>query len=127
MGNSPSVDQAMLALDDIQTPKRKERGSISGIKRATPTARSKHFSKTKSCSSHEKGSVATFSLDDYDLKDIQILINELKRDSRGKKLLDEFVDYQTGRSTHKPRLLQLVDRDPCDSEGFDISEIQTGN
>lgn len=123
MGNSPSVDQAMLALDDIQTQKRKERGSR-GVKRTTP-ARSKSWGKTKLYGSLDKGSLV-YSLDDYDLTDIQTLIKELKRDTRGQKLLDEFVDYQTGRSTRKPRLQQLVDQDPSDSE-LDISEIQIGN
>jgi hypothetical protein len=123
MGNSPSVDQAMLALDDIQTRKRKESGSR-GFNRTT-SGRSKSLHVKKTCGIRRD---LAHSLDDYDLKDIQRLIKELKRDARGKNLLDEFVDYQTGRSTNKPRLLQLVDQIQPDSErSFDIAEINIGN
>jgi hypothetical protein len=124
MGNSPSVDQAMLALDDIQAHKRKERGS-SDIKRAPP-CRSKSLGTKKSSSGLSRGDLA-FSLDDYDLKDIHAMIKELKRDSRGQQLLDEFVHYQTGMSTRKPRLLQLVDQSRSNSDEFDISDIQISN
>jgi hypothetical protein len=121
MGNSPSVDQAMIALDDIQTSKRKERGG-SGFKRGPP-GRSKSLGTKKSLSGIARGDLA-YSLDDYDLKDIHTMIKELKRDSRGQQLLDEFLDYQTGRSASKPRLLQLLHQCPSDSEELDISEIQ---
>ena len=45
-------------------------------------------------------------LEEKDMDDILNMVRELKGSSQGKKLLTEFVDYQTGKSTRKPRILE---------------------
>ena len=143
MGNSPSVDQAMLALDEVKVQKIKKRNRI---KRAPPRRSKSMGTAKKSYDSLDKGSnhsrkSAPLSgsnhsrksapidihtmMDDYDLDDIYAIVKELKSNDQGQKLLDEFVDYQTGKSKRKPRLLDLVDESSNRSdEEFAISEIQ---
>ncbi|CAB9498645.1 expressed unknown protein [Seminavis robusta] len=134
MGNSPSVDQAMIALNEIKVQKAKKR---SGMKRAPPR-RSKSMGKKKSMDCLDKGSNHSRKsapvdignmMDDYDLDDIYAIVKELKRNDQGQKLLDEFVDFQTGKSTRKPRLLDLVDdnSDRSDDEFAIPTEIQFGS
>ena len=68
-------------------------------------------------------------IDICDLEDIHSLITELKRDKQGQRLLDEFVDYQSGKSSKKPQLLDLVlDESETEnlSEEFPIKEIRFG-
>jgi len=50
-------------------------------------------------------------MDECDMDDIFHLVKQLKKDSKGQKLLDEFVEFQTGKSTQKPRLLELACED----------------
>ena len=125
MGNSAStVDQAKLAIDieEIQ----KKRKSLTK-KRMTPNRSKSGSSKDSKSSKRNSFKDVSAIFDDCEVEDILDLVKELKRDSEGQKLLDEFVDYQTGKSTQKPRLLKLALED--DSNGSDdlpFTEIVIG-
>ena len=125
MGNSAStVDQAKLAIDieEIQ----KKRKSLTK-KRMTPNRSKSGSSKDSKSSKRNSFKDVSAIFDDCEVEDILDLVKALKRDSEGQKLLDEFVDYQTGKSTQKPRLLKLALED--DSNGSDdlpFTEIVIG-
>ena len=62
-----------------------------------------------------------------DMDDILELVRDLKRDREGQELLDEFVNYQTGKSKQPPRLLQLaMDDSSHASEELPFTEIVIG-
>lgn len=44
-----------------------------------------------------------------DIDDILDMVTELKGSSQGQVLLNEFVSYQTGKSTRKPKILEADD------------------
>ena len=121
MGNSTSMqtsEEAMLAFTEY-----KEKRNSRKKKTKTSHKRS-HGKKCKSDPLHDNQ-----FLDICDLQDIHSLITELKRDKHGQRLLDEFVDYQSGKSSKKPQLLNFV----CDesdtetlSEDFPVKEIRFG-
>ena len=118
MGNSTSMqtsEEAMLAFAEYKE-KRNSR---------------KKKSKTSHKRSHGKKCKLSANqfIDICDLEDIHSLITELKRDKQGQRLLDEFVDYQSGKSSKKPQLLDLVlDESETEnlSEEFPIKEIRFG-
>ena len=51
-----------------------------------------------------------------DVNDIFDMVQQLKESNEGKKLLSEFVDYQTGKSSQKPKILGV----PLDDDDDDL-------
>lgn len=115
----------MLAIDVEAIQKKRKSFS----KKLTAPRRTKSGSSKDSRASSKRRSSKDFAamFDDCDKDDILELVKELKQDAEGQKMLKEFVDYQTGKSTQKPRLLELALED--DSNGSDelpFTEIVIG-
>jgi len=93
MGNSSSVPGIDKALQIVTLSKK------NGKKKSEVNKRTSH--------SHKKAKLDTKSalIDEGEAGDILELLQELKTIEKGQELLQEYINYQTGKSNKKPRLL----------------------
>ena len=83
--------------------------------------------KKKRSSANDLSRYASNELDESEVDDIYNMVRQLKDSSEGQELLSEFVNYQTGKTSRKPRLLEEDDffiGDGSDSGPPPLSEIQ---
>lgn len=154
----PGVDQAMLAVDfkkrHHSRSSRKMRSSLdkgsshskksSCLEKASSHSRksssgldkgSSHSRKRSGLdkgSSHSRRSYLSSNsddMDDYEMEDVIELLKELNRNDQGKELLVEYVDYQTGKTKQKPRLMGLIEESSMSHSHKDIpiKEIMIGS
>lgn len=75
-------------------------------------------SSSRASSNNLKGHSHTHrqKLPESDMDDIFKMVTKLKRSSQGQKVLSQFVDYQTGKTTRKPKMLEGIDTDEQEDE-----------
>ena len=63
------------------------------------------------------------------MEDVIELLKELNRNDQGKELLVEYVDYQTGKTNQKPKLMDLFEENSMSNSHKDIpiKEIMIGS
>ena len=135
MGNStssPGVEQAMQAVhqkkkNSKKTVSRKSSALDKGSNHSRKSGLDKGASHSKRSHYSCKSSASDDLIDEFEMEDVIDLLQELNRNDQGKELLVEYIDYQTGKSKRKPKLLELVEESSMSHDDLPITEITIGS